>query len=424
MATTTNKVVTIIIVGAGQRGNAYSSYSLDFPEKLKVIGVAEPRKHYRESLKQQYSIPNENVFSSWEELAEQKRKIADAVVISTPDKIHKDPAIAFANLKYHILLEKPMATTREDCEAITFSCKQNNVILAVGHVLRYTPTNKKIKELIQTGIIGDLVNIQHLEPIGFFHFAHSYVRGNWRRQNESTFSLMAKCCHDVDLIRYWMGCKCLQISSFGSLNHFKSDKKPNGASSKCIDCSVESTCAYSAKKIYLEPLIKYGHKSWPVSVITEVPDIESVTHALTTGPYGRCVYECDNDVVDNQVVNMNFEGGKTATLSMVAFTELICERQTRIFGTLGEINCSDSIHVSHYDFLTRQRKVYDCHNPNIKSRLIGHGGADFYLMDAFVNAVQQNNQNLVLTGPDDALNSHLLVFAAEESRVKQKIISL
>jgi len=134
--------VTIIIVGAGQRGNAYSSYSLDFPEKLKVIGVAEPRKHYRESLKQKYSIPSENVFESWEELA-QKQKLADAVVIATPDKIHRDPAIAFANLKYHILLEKPMATSREDCEQITFTCKQNNVILAVGHVLRYTPTNKK-----------------------------------------------------------------------------------------------------------------------------------------------------------------------------------------------------------------------------------------------------------------------------------------
>ncbi|XP_071479853.1 2,7-anhydro-N-acetylneuraminate hydratase-like [Diadema antillarum] len=326
------KLVTAIVIGAGNRGQTYASYALDLPDRLKIVGVADPRKFVRTHMQKVLDIPPENVFEDWRELLAQS-KFANAAIIATPDRHHRKPAIACAAKGYHVLLEKPMAVTEEDCREIVRTCKENNVILAVCHVLRHFPPTKKIKELITSGAIGEVVNIQHLEPVGFYHFAHSYVRGNWRREDDSTFSLLAKCCHDVDLIHWWMGeNKCQQVSSFGSLQHFRRENKPAGAGSRCTDCSIETSCPYSAKKLYLGNVLM-GNVGWPVSIITDVPTPESVKEALETGPYGRCVYESDNDVCDNQVVNMFFEGGRTASLTMVAFTEKICERQVRIFGT-------------------------------------------------------------------------------------------
>ncbi|XP_018408140.1 PREDICTED: uncharacterized protein LOC108783928 [Nanorana parkeri] len=325
------KCVTAIIVGAGSRGFVYSFYAVNFPKRMKVVGVADPRSCVRDQVKKYHEIDDDNFFEDWKEAAE-REKFADAVIITTPDRLHKEPAIAFAKKGYHILLEKPMAVTPEDCCEIVSTCKENGVMLAVGHVLRYHPVSIQIKELIDSGVIGDIVHIQHLEPVGFWHFAHSFVRGNWRNESESTFSLLAKSCHDIDLICYWMGKqRCVKVSSFGALSHFTKENKPSGASSRCLDCAVENSCPYSAKKIYLNK----GHFGWPVSVVCSngVYDIESLTEALRTGPYGRCVYDCDNDVCTNQVVNMEFEGGKTAAFTMMGFTYALGVRNTTIFGT-------------------------------------------------------------------------------------------
>uniref|UniRef100_UPI00358F8EE2 uncharacterized oxidoreductase SP_1686-like isoform X3 n=1 Tax=Myxine glutinosa TaxID=7769 RepID=UPI00358F8EE2 len=255
--------------------------------------------------------------------------------------MHKEPAIAFASKGYHILLEKPMAVTEKDCKEVIAATKQAGVMLCVCHVLRYSPATIKIKELLNAGAIGDVVHIQHLEPVGFEHFAHSFVRGNWRNEKESAFSLLCKSCHDIDLINYWMDDKrCLKVSSFGSLSHFTKDDKPAGASDRCLDCMVEESCPYSAKKIYLEPAQR-GVTGWPLSVIC--PDsqvtVGAITEALRSGPYGRCVYQCDNDVVTNQVVNMEFEEGATAALTMIAFSQKVCVRKTTIYGTKDEADC-------------------------------------------------------------------------------------
>ncbi|CAG8554875.1 11181_t:CDS:10 [Ambispora leptoticha] len=304
--------VTIAVVGAGQRGKGYAYYSMENPEWLKIVAVAEPNDFKRENMKKQYSIPDKNVFNDWCDLAS-RPKLCDAVIISTLDNLHTEPAIAFANLGYHVLLEKPMAVTLEDCRLITEAAIQNEIIFAVCHVLRYTPHNRLIKLIIDSGILGDIVNIQHMEPVGFWHFAHSYVRGNWRNEKEASFSLMAK-----------------SVSSFGNLRHFRASNKPKdaGDAKRCLDCAAEPSCPYSAKRIYLDRA-KRGSRGWPVSVITDIEDIENVTKALENGPYGRCVYECDNDVVDNQIVNMEFENGTTASCTMIAFTESICARKTR-----------------------------------------------------------------------------------------------
>jgi predicted dehydrogenase len=226
----------------------------------------------------------------------------------------------------------------------------------------------------------------------------------------------------------WMGMKkCIAMSSFGSLKHFTKENKPLGAASRCVDCSVESSCPYSAQRIYLGALSK-GHRGWPVSIITEVPDIESVTEAIRTGPYGRCVYDCDNDVVDNQVVTMQFEGGATVSFSMVAFTEQICQRQTKIFGTKGELRCNfETSNVVQFDFHQNKEIVHSVANDYgavAGSRLKGHGGADFFAMLSFVHAVSTGDPRHILAGADESLQSHFLCFMAEKARLEGRVIDL
>ncbi|XP_029433851.1 uncharacterized protein LOC115076472 isoform X2 [Rhinatrema bivittatum] len=419
--------VTVLLVGAGSRGKCYSYFAVEFSKRMKIVGVVDPRAYPREDLQKMHRIDESNLFEDWSEAVE-REKFADAVIIATPDKLHKDPAIAFAKKGYHILLEKPMAVTAEDCEEIVSVCKESGVMLAVGHVMRYYPVSQKIKEIIDSGMIGDVVHIQHMEPVGHWHFAHSFVRGNWRNEQESTFSLLAKSCHDIDLINFWMaGKRCLKVSSFGHLSHFTKEHKPVGAASRCLDCSVEQTCPYSAKKIYLVDHAQQGMLGWPVNVVCSNSDcdIESLTEALKTGPYGRCAYECDNDVVTNQVVNMEFEGGVTVAFTMMAFTHAMGARRTTIYGTKGELSNVGRGPVEVYEFLTKKRSTHPVTlSVFIPSHLMGHGGADYFILDNFVSAVGKNEPSRILTGPDETLRSHLLVFEAEKSRKENRTILL
>ncbi|XP_041655842.1 uncharacterized protein zgc:154075 isoform X1 [Cheilinus undulatus] len=413
----------VIVVGAGNRGDIYSQYACVHPDRMKVVGVADPRRFARTKLQQQHKIEDENVFTDWKSIVE-REKFADAVLICTPDCLHKEPAVAFAKKGYHILLEKPMATSVEDCTAIVEACTQGGVMLSVAHVLRYDPLIHMIKELIDAGAIGDVIHIQHFEPVGFYHFAHSFVRGNWRNEAESSFALLAKSCHDIDLIHHWAGARrCVKVSSFGSLSHFRKEDKPANAADRCMNCPIEQDCPYSACKIYLDR-VKQGHTSWPVSVICQssLPDIETVTEALKNGPYGRCVYECDNDVCSNQVVNMEFEGGLTAAFSMVAFTEEICQRQTNIYGSKGELSYDGhAVHV--FDFLTQRSKKHTAYSNAPKQfAMSGHGEADYHLIDAFISAVANNDPSLICSGPEETLMSHLLVFEAERSRLESRVV--
>ncbi|XP_041425316.1 uncharacterized protein LOC108696590 isoform X3 [Xenopus laevis] len=384
--------VNVLIVGAGSRGKCYSQYAVYFPNRMKVVGVADPRSCTRDDFKTTHSIDDDKIFEDWRDAAA-KEKFAEAVIIATPDRLHKDPAVAFARKQYHILLEKPMAVTPEDCSEIVSVCKENGVMLLVGHVMRYHPVSQEIKALVDAGVIGDIVHIQHLEPVGHWHFAHSFVRGNWRKEEESTFSLLAKSCHDIDLICFWTGKKrCVKVSSFGTLSHFTKENKPKDASSCCMDCSVEEKCPFSAKKIYLKTA-EQGYFMWPVSVVCSngVYDIESLTEALKTGPYGRCVYECDNDVVSNQ----------------------------------GELNCRGNGPIRVFDFLTRKETEYPAPKPAfIPMGLTAHSGADYYIMESFISAVANDDPSRILSGPDETLRSHLLVFEAERSRKESKVVHL
>lgn len=411
--------VKICIVGAGSRGNAYSQYVKAHPEKAVITAVAEPREYYRRQMAKEFNIDDKNSFNGWQELAA-REKIADAVLICTHDNMHIEPTIAFIEKGYDILLEKPMASTEHQCKKIVDAAVKKRVIFGVCHVLRYTQYTQKLKTMLDSGVIGDIVSIQHLEPIGYWHFAHSYVRGNWRNEEESSCMLLAKSCHDLDWLRYIAGSKFTKISSFGSLRHFKSENKPQHASGRCVSCGFEEKCPYSAKKIYFKRA-KQNQFNWPVNVITQDLTIKGVNKAIADGPYGRCVYDCDNDVVDNQVVNMEFENGITASFTVTAFTEMT-DRRTRIFGTKGEINGNGS-QIQCYNFLNDTKEVIDVNNSD-GSILTNHGGGDLELMKAFVNAVAAQDQNCILSGPLESLETHLSVFAAENSRKKGQIISL
>jgi predicted dehydrogenase len=409
--------VKMIITGAGDRGFVYASYAKEHPDRARVVGVAEPRDFYREKMAKEHSITEENIFNDWKDMAK-RDKFADIAIITTQDHMHRDPAIAFAKKGYHILLEKPMAPDEKSCRDITKAVLGKRIMFAVGHVLRYTRYTGELKAIIDSGRIGKIISLQHLEPVGFWHQAHSFVRGNWRNEKESSFMLLTKSCHDLDWIRYIIGKRCVTVSSFGSLTHFIKKNKPAIAGDNCLECDYEPDCPYSAKRIYLG-FLKRGKTGWPVSTITEDVTPVGVVMALREGPYGRCVYDCDNDVVDHQVVNIEFEGGETASFTMTAFTKAR-QRETRIFGTRGEIY-GNGTKIQVYEFLTGASEIIDTSAEDPAS-LAEHGGGDYGLIHSFVAAVAENDSSKILSGAEESLESHLMVFAAERSRKEKKII--
>ncbi len=411
--------VRIIVAGAGCRGRLYSDYAVKNPDKMQIVGVAEPNAFYRDQMAAKYGITSENIYCDWWDMVNSP-KFADAVIISTQDNMHAEPAVAFADKGYHILLEKPMATSEDSCRKIVDAAVENNIIFGVCHVLRYTSYTRAIKKVLESGVIGEIVSMQHLEPVGYWHHAHSFVRGHWRNQSESSFMLLAKSCHDIDWMTYIMDAACVSVSSFGNLKHFKKDNKPANATERCLDCGYEPKCPYSAKKIYLNKALR-GDFGWPVDVIVQDYSVQNVEDALRNGPYGRCVYSCDNDVVDHQVVNMLFDNGSTAVFTMTAFDNCK-DRQTKLFGTRGSIY-GDGSKLEIHEFLTDQTTVIET-DLSDGTILTGHGGGDYGLIKSFIEAVANDDKTKVLSGPLQTLNSHLVVFAAEKARLENQVVHL
>lgn len=403
--------VTLAVIGAGNRGSGHAGWALAHPDRARVVALAEPRDVRRERLAAAHGLPDCAAFASWRELAERGR-VADAVLICTQDAMHVEPAMALAELGYHVLLEKPMATTEEGCRRIVAAVERAGVLLAVCHVLRYTPYTRLVKRLVEAGRIGEVVSVQHLEPVGFAHQAHSYVRGPWRRGDSASFMLLAKSCHDLDWLAYVVGRPIRLVASFGGLAHFRPEQRPEGASDRCVDCAVEPSCPYSAVRFYSRALERGA--VWPLDAVIDHRTREELDAALRQGPYGRCVYACDNDVVDHQVVAMEFDGGPTGTFTMTAFTTG-GHRRTRLFGTRGELH-GDGESVTVDDFLTGTSETISAETTGDATAGGGHGGGDWGLMDAFVRAVATGDRGHILSGPRESLAAHLAVFAAERAR--------
>jgi predicted dehydrogenase len=365
-----------------------------------------------------HGVPASHVATDWRDFLSGPR-IADAVIIATPDGEHAEAAVAFADRGYHILLEKPMALDPPGCRRIVQAVEKNDILAAVCHVLRYMPSTQRVREMVDRGLIGEVVNVQRLEPVGYWHQAHAYVRGSWRRQHGGASMLLAKCCHDLDWLRLIIGERCTAVHSFGSLKHFRAENRPPGAADRCVACAEEPSCPYSAVRIYLRR-VERGETGWPVDVLVPEVTRDDVVDALRSGPYGRCVYGCDNDGVDNQVVNLSFAGGQTASLTMMGFSAMAF-RQTRVFGTRGEL-IDEGHTIRHFDFLTeRWRETRLDLEPALPG---GHGDGDRALMEAFVGAVRAGDPTRILSSPAESLESHLMAFAAERARLEHRVVRM
>ncbi len=403
---------SVLVVGAGDRGAAYARYLLAHPAEGSVAAVADPDPRARDRLGDAAGLPAGRRFSDWRAALDGGRS-AEAVLIATPDREHAAPAIAFAEAGWHVLLEKPMAPTAAECRAVVRAVERAGVIFAVCHVLRYTPHTRRLRQLVANGAIGDLVGVSHLEPVGWWHFAHAYVRGNWRRAELGNSVLMAKSCHDIDWIRYVLGVPCERVTSFGARLHFRPESRPPGAADRCVDCALERACPYSALRIYRERA-RAGDLDWPVSVLGHDRTVAGVEQALREGPYGRCVYACDNDVPDQQVVTLEHRGGRTATFTLSAFTPF-AGRRSILFGSRGWL-VGDGDRLEHHDFVTDRRTV------EVVPAAGNHGGGDAALMRAFLGAVRDGDPSGLASGAAETLETHLTVFAAEQARVEGRVV--
>lgn len=417
------KQISLILIGGGDRGSSYIKYLDTNPDKFKLVGIAEPVKEKREYLRDTYNVPADMCFESYEDLLALP-KMADVAMICTQDQMHFAPAMMAIEKKYDLLLEKPAAATVEECFKISVAAKKHNVKVLVCHVLRYTPFYKALKKLIDDGAVGEIMNIEHSECVGNLHYSHSYVRGNWRKLSEASPMILAKCCHDTDLMQWLLGEQCTKVQSFGTLSYFKKENAPEGAAMRCLDdCPHKDTCFYYAPKMYKIRTAEVGHFRGIVAKKFNPTD-EEVDEILKTSQYGRCVYHCDNDVVDHQTVNMLFGKDKSVTLTMSAFNK--GGRYSKIMGTKGEIHADfEEQSIMLFDFETRERKeMYEGSYDFEQSIAGGHGGGDSGIMEDLYEYVANGVTSNSISGIDISCMSHLVAFAAEEARVTGKVIDM
>lgn len=409
------KKATAVVIGAGARGRIYADYAQKHPDELKLVAVAEPDDERLFRYARENHIPPEACFHSWEELLKQPR-LADAALICTMDRMHFAPCMAAMEKGYHVLLEKPMSNIPQECVQMQQAAERNGVILAVCHVLRYTPFYFKIKQLVEAGVLGDIEALQQTEQVAYWHQAHSFVRGNWRNSDETAPMILSKCCHDLDIISWLINAECTHISSFGSLSHFKAENAPEGAPERCTDgCPASKECPYYAPKLYLT-----ADTSWPTDTICVDMSFSAREKALREGPYGRCVYHCDNNVVDHQTVDMQFANGAAANLIMTAFSSRMT-RTIHIMGTKAElIGDMDACTITLYKFGEDQPTEIPV--ALHQDGAYGHGGGDAGLMKDFVLQVRGLGEGR--TSASRSMRSHLMCFAAEEARTNGTVVKM
>jgi predicted dehydrogenase len=411
-----DRPLRIAVAGLGGRGQIYSRAIANLPGRAEVVQIAEPRERERRLLGSELALPDAARFADWHDLVAGER-IADAVIIATQDHDHLPAIEAFAAAGYDILCEKPISGSEAACVAAVRAAESAGVFLGVCHVLRYTPNTRRIMALLAGGAIGDVVAIQHLEPVGWFHFAHSFVRGAWRREAESGPLLLTKSCHDLDWLSFVVGAPPTRVSSFGSLTGFTPAHRPERATDRCVSCPVESACAYSAVRMYHAGLRPGSVESYFTRIMAPDYTAEAVDEALHIGPYGRCVFTSDNDVVDHQVVNVEYENGVTASFTLSAFTRFE-DRRTSIFGTRGQIT-TDGRTVELTDFVTRESQFFD-----VTGDGSGHGGGDAAMLGAFVDALWSGEPDGFTSQGAESLATHSIVFAAERARLGSTVVDL
>ena len=421
------KKLKVALVGLGSRGkDTYAKCAKIYPDKMEIVAIADIDRSKVDEVASLYNIPHSMCFNSAEKLLEQE-KLADVMFITTQDKQHVGHAIPALKKGYHVLLEKPISPDLDECREIVRVAKEYNRKVVVCHVLRYTPFFTKLKQLIEEDSIGDVVNVMALENVGYWHQAHSFVRGNWRNSETTSPMILAKCCHDMDLYLWLTGKTCKSVSSFGSTYLFKKECAPEGAALRCLDgCKAKESCPFDAEKIYLTHKkvgAVNGYKAWPLDVLTLHPSVESITEAIKTGPYGRCVYHCDNNVVDHQVVNLEMTDGSNIHLTMSGFTAT-GSRYAKFMGTKGEIIADMSSNIIK---LTRfGEDTIEIDVSKLASDFSGHGGGDNRMVSEFLDLIIYDKEpTSAITSVEHSVESHYCALAAEESRINDgKVIEL
>ena len=424
-----NKIFTVSILGCGSRGrDAYGKNFYILPDKFKIACVCDVNPKQIELAKSNWGLSDENCFLSPEEFLKEKR--SDALVIATQDRDHVDMCIRALELGYDVLLEKPITPVEEDLYRLLDAQKKYGGKVVVCHVLRYAPAFVKIKEILNTGKIGKVICIDWLEQVAYWHQAHSFVRGNWHSEQETSPMILAKSCHDLDLLQYYVDSKCDTVYSLGEVAFFKPENKPEGASDRCQTCKYINDCIYSAERLYcakrehdfdrLEPLPQEKEEArkqgWPFNVVDLSRPIttESIRKAYENSNYGKCVFNGDNDVVDYQNVLMKFKNGVTANLVMTGFTQFPGRKMT-FHGSHGEIEMdeeNDYIRVSVYGKGTEFLSVKELMRDALKEDF-GHGGGDVMLVRDFYKALCGEELETTL---ERSVESHLMGLAAERSR--------
>lgn len=418
---------TAIIVGAGHRAILYASYAEKHPEQLRIVGVVEPDEVRRKQTAERFALSEDAAYASVEELVATSGKIADAAINGTMDALHVPTTLPLLQAGYDVLLEKPMGINEEEVrELISYARKYDRKVM-ICHVLRYAPFYSEIYNRIAAGDIGEILNIQMAEHVSYHHMAMGYVRGKWRNLEEGKSSmLMAKCSHDLDLLAWMKGDTIpVKVSSYGGLSYFRPEKAPEGAGTRClVDCPIEENCIYSAKKHYIEQGLWKAYVSADYHLGVKQTEEELIESLRTDNPYGRCVWKCDNDVVDHQSVMVEFADGSTATHNMVGASSK-ASRKIHLIGTKGEIHGE-----MENDYFTIRRPKpergheYEEERVEINAGKAFHGGGDLRLVEDFVRVVKGEKASPSSTELESSIYGHLIGFAADRSMETDQAVKI
>jgi predicted dehydrogenase len=382
---------------------------------MRIVAVAEPDADRRARFAREHGLPPERVFAGWEALLA-RPLLAPAAIVATSDDLHTAPALAGLRRGYDLLLEKPMALDPDECREIVETAEREGRLLQIGHVLRYAAFYATVYRIaVEEARLGELQTLSLAEHVAHWHFTHSYVRGKWRSTRSAAPLILAKSCHDLDLMTWIAGRDCVRVASFGELAHYRPENAPRAAPPRCTDgCPAEAECPHHAPRFYAR-----AHDFWPWNDVDPRPDAEARLAALRTGPYGVCVYGAENDVADRQTALFEFEGGVQGTLVVDGFSSRP-ERAIRVQGTRAELRGvfeRGEIEVLHYGRLEPERI-------RVPVELVGHGGGDEGLLDHFTDLVARGAHHEVLASGRASLESHLMGFAAERARLERRLVSL
>lgn len=414
-----DKKIKVAIAGLGSRGRtAYAPAAHRFSERMEIVAIADTDAAKVAATAREYHVPEDHCFSSAEELLS-KERLADALFLCTQDRDHVPQALLAMEKGYDILMEKPISPDPIECRKLSEAAKKNGSHIVVCHVLRYTPFFSKLKELINNGIIGEVVTIQAIENVGYWHQAHSFVRGNWRNSDTTSPMCLQKTCHDFDMYLWLADKKPKTVTSMGNTFYFRSECAPEGAAKRCLDgCIAKESCPFDAEKIYLtnERIgVLHGNTEWPLDVLAIHPTQDNIMEAIKTGPYGRCVFHCDNNVVDHQITNILNTDGSTINFTMSGFTSDGASRYCKIMGTKGDITADMTKNTIEIGIFGKTREVIDV--SQLADDFSGHGGGDIRLVDSFLTLLETGKEPNGITTLEQSLDSHYIAFAAEKSRL-------